>query len=161
MHALVVFTAQYLIILSVIVVAAVFWRLKAAKKRKSFLIDLVLSGLIALLIAVIARHFYYDPRPFVAGNFTPYFPHGADNGFVSDHTLLASLLAFVCLFYYKKAGLFLLALAVLIGFSRVVAGVHHVADVVSAIIISLLAALIARFIVRKCSQIKHKRDVVK
>lgn len=161
MHALVVFTAQYLIVLSVIIVALVFWRLKSGSKRKSFLIDLILSGLIALLIALIARYFYYDPRPFVAGNFTPYFAHSADNGFVSDHTLLASLLAFVCLFYYKKAGLFLLALAFLIGISRVIAGVHHAADVVSAIIISLLAVLITRFIVKKCSQFKHKQNVVK
>lgn len=151
MRELTIIVAQYFIVLSVLGALAVFL-LQKRKDKKNFIIRLIIGGIIALIIAYIARHFYYDTRPFVAGHFTPWFSHGADNGFVSDHTLLASFLAFTCYFYNKWAGLGLLGLAVGIGAARVASGVHHWADIISAIIISLIAALLALLISQKIGQ---------
>ena len=41
------------------------------------------------------------PRPFVVQHVAPLFPRDADNGFPSDHTLLATFFA-VCVFFYSR-----------------------------------------------------------
>lgn len=146
MHETVSIVAQYFIVLSVLGTLIIFLKQDLVGK-KTYVTKLVAGGILALIFAEIARKLYYDPRPFVVGHFTPYFGHGADNGFVSDHTLFASFLAFSAWVYCRKASLVLLALAVLIGAARVIAGVHHWADIGSAIAISLLAAYLAHLLV--------------
>ena len=54
------------------------------------------------VIALILGHLYYNPRPFVVGNFTPLISHSVDNGFPSDHVLLASAIASILYFFSKK-----------------------------------------------------------
>lgn len=157
MHELVIIVAQYFIAIPVLATIALLVSVALKDKRQSyvFLARLILGGILALAIAWIARKLYNDPRPFVVGHFKPYFSHAADNGFISDHTLAASFLAFSCYFYRKWIGLALLAVAILIGWARVIAGVHHWTDIVSAIIVSLFAAVIAWAIFRP-SIFEHK-----
>lgn len=145
MHEIVSIVAQYFIVFSLLGTLAVFLKQDLTSK-KAYVAKLVVGGIFALIFAEIARKIYYDPRPFVVGHFTPYFSHGTDNGFVSDHTLFASFLAFSAWVYSRKASLALLALAILIGAARVIAGVHHWADIISAIAISLLAAYLAHLL---------------
>lgn len=160
MRELTIIVAEYLIILSALGAIGVFFSLKREDK-KQFVIRLIIGGVLALAIAWIARKFYYDPRPFVAGHFTPWFHHAADNGFVSDHTLAASFLAFTCYFYKKWVGVALLTLAVGIGAARVYSGVHHWLDIISAIIISLVTSLIAVFITKKFTKQSSSSSDVK
>ena len=91
---------------------------------------------LSYIAAKIISHFYFDPRPFVVGNFTPLIPHAADNGFPSDHTLLGAAIAFAIFRFNKKLGLLLLFFAILVGFSRVLAGVHHASDIAGSIVIA-------------------------
>jgi membrane-associated phospholipid phosphatase len=73
----------------------------------------------------------------------PLFAHSGDpNGFPSDHTLLASFLAFGVYRYSKKAGYALMVVAVLIGWARVAAHVHHAVDIIGSIAVTALAYLI-------------------
>lgn len=160
MRELTIIVAEYLIILSALGAIGVFFSVKSGDK-KQFVIRLVIGGVLALAIAWLARKFYYDPRPFVAGHFTPWFPHAADNGFVSDHTLAASFLAATSYFYKKWVGVALLALAIGIGAARVYSGVHHWPDIISAIIISTVSALIAMLITQKLVAQKSKQSDVK
>lgn len=142
MHELVIVVAKYFIALSVLVTIVV-WLFLNKNDKKILVVQLISGGIIALIIAYIARHFYNDPRPFVEGHFKPYFPHAADNGFISDHTLLASFLAFSVYFYKKWVGLLLIILAIVIGTARVIAGVHHWRDILAAFIVSFIASLLA------------------
>lgn len=100
-------------------------------------------------MAKIAGHFYTDTRPFVSGNFTPLIPHAADNGFPSDHMLLASALAAVVMCYRKRLGYALWAVAIIIGISRVYVGVHHPIDIVGSALIALLAAFIVHIVEKR------------
>ncbi|MEO8784836.1 MAG: phosphatase PAP2 family protein, partial [Candidatus Saccharimonadales bacterium] len=129
MHQLVVIVAKYFIVLSALVTLAVLLKIKRPQQIR-LIVAIVIGGVITYLLAKIGGHLYYDPRPFVAGHFAPYFGHANDNGFPSDHTLLAGLLAFSAWKYSRKAGYLLLALAIMIGGARVIAGVHHSADIV-------------------------------
>jgi undecaprenyl-diphosphatase len=93
-------------------------------------------------VAKIISLFYYSTLPFVEGNFTPLIPHEADNGFPSDHTLLGAGISSVIYFFNKKVSAVLWALTLIVGISRVYAGVHHPVDIVGSIIVALAATVI-------------------
>jgi undecaprenyl-diphosphatase len=132
MHEAVIFVAKYFILIPVIV-AAVVWLRLPAKEKLRFAVLAVLGAAIAYGLAKLGSALFYNPRPFVAGHFTPYFAHGADNGFPSDHTLLAGALAALVFSRNRRWGWLLFAVALLIGLSRVIAGVHHLIDILGAI----------------------------
>ncbi|MEO6760986.1 MAG: phosphatase PAP2 family protein [Candidatus Saccharimonadales bacterium] len=148
MHEIIILVAKYLIVVSALIALLVWIRLEDWPERWRFAIKAVLGAILALLLAKLASHLFYDPRPFVAGHFTPYFYHAADNGFVSDHTLLASFLAFTVWRYKRWAGVVLFVLAIAIGLARVVAGVHHLADIGGAMVCALIGVVLAWLIVK-------------
>lgn len=150
MHTLDTFIAQYFILFALLLAAYAWWRLPRELK-KSYAILAVAAGLLSLVLAKIGSHLYYDPRPFVSDHVTPYFGHSTDNGFPSDHTLLAAFLAFFTLGYNRKIGGILLGVTVLIGGARVIAGVHHTVDVVGSCVIAGIAVSIAYLVRAKLS----------
>ena len=138
MDTLIIFGAKYLIVISALAALTVVWSVPQ-KDRVRFTLLTVISLPLAYVLAKICAHFYFDPRPFVVGNFTPLVPHGPDNGFPSDHTLLASALAAVVTIIRPRVGAVLWIFAILIGICRVLAGVHHTIDIVGAMLVSIVA----------------------
>jgi len=86
---------------------------------------------------------YFDPRPFVIDHSIPLISHVADNGFPSDHTVLAATTALLVLRYKQLLGSILLALACWIGISRILAHVHRPIDVFGALVIAVMSVLLA------------------
>lgn len=142
MHEIVIVIAKYFILLSALG-AAIVWFKVSAPEKKRFILLAVLGAIFSLALAKIGNKLYTDPRPFVVGHFTPYFAHSADNGFPSDHTLLASFIAFATWRFSKKAGYALLVVALLIGLSRVVAGVHHLVDIIGSVVFAFIGVWLA------------------
>lgn len=95
------------------------------------------------IVSRVVAQFYYDPRPFVVGHFLPLIPHEPDNGFPSDHTLLGVAMAVVIYPFSKKISMISWTLAILAGTSRVLAGVHHLIDILGSAAIAILVGLIA------------------
>ncbi|MBU6370479.1 MAG: phosphatase PAP2 family protein [Patescibacteria group bacterium] len=136
MDAIFIFSAQYLFVLPPVILGVYFFkRSRAEMKRMAFFA--VPSGLLTYAVGVVASHVYVDPRPFVVGHFTPLIQHVADNGFPSDHTLLVASLAAVGMYWNKKLGIALWAIALAIAASRVAVGLHHPIDVVASMLIAL------------------------
>lgn len=137
MEAIIIFLAKYLVYIGLIVATGFFIFLPRAKQKR-----LALYGVIALpatyVVAKLLALLYYDPRPFVVGNFTPLVAHAPDNGFPSDHTLLLAALASVLYPYSKKASWTMWVITLVVGFSRVAVGIHHSIDIVGAIIIAIV-----------------------
>ncbi len=131
----IIFGAKYLYL--VIVIAALVYLLLVPKKRSS---EIIVAALISLpltyIMAKCLSALYYDPRPFVVGNFVPLIPHAPDNGFPSDHTLLSAAVAAVIFSFEKRWGTALFIVAFLVGLSRVAAGVHHLTDIIGSMIIA-------------------------
>jgi undecaprenyl-diphosphatase len=134
MNMTIIFIAKYLLFVSVFIAILYFAKMSRVKQKETLIFAAILLPL-SYIAAKIVSHFYFDPRPFVIGHFTPLIPHAADNGFPSDHTLLAAAIAFVIFHYNKKIGLLLFVFAILIGLARVLAGVHHSIDIAGSIVI--------------------------
>lgn len=135
MNFLIIIVAKYAIVFSVFGLIA-FIILTKNLNRKKFFIYIIATFIFSIVIAKIFSFFIYDPRPFVVGHFQPLIAHANDNGFPSDHTLLATAIAFCIFIFNKKWGIGLFILGLLIGLARVFAGVHHIQDILGSIIIS-------------------------
>lgn len=137
MDSLIIFGAKYLYL--VIVIISLAYLVAVPKSRSS---QVIVAALIALpltyIIAKIMSALYFDPRPFVVGNFIPLIPHAPDNGFPSDHTLLSAAIAAVMFAFDRKIGVLLFLIAFLVGLARVYAGVHHLTDILGSMTIAAI-----------------------
>lgn len=155
--SVIVFVAKYLLYLSVLIVG-IHWLIASKRDKIDLFAHYLVGGLIALVLAKIGAHFYYDTRPFVSHHIKPLMPHAADNGFPSDHALLSSFLGFTMLAYSRRLGYGLLVLAVLIGAARVAAHIHSPIDIVGSLVFGAVATLLARFIVGRYLPERSKRN---
>lgn len=146
MDNLITFTAQYLI-LAVAAGVTVAWFLAPKINQLRFALSVVVAGVIALVLSRIASHYYYDPRPFVTENVKPLFDHAADNGFPSDHSLLAMALTASTYFFNKRLAGIMLVLTVLIGVARILAKVHSPLDIGAAWVIGIVGAVAGYYLV--------------
>jgi undecaprenyl-diphosphatase len=143
MDQLTIYAAKYLIVVPVLAALAVLaWRLHKQRDWR-FLALLIIGAIISLVLAKIGNHFISDPRPFVQGHFTPLVPHAPDNGFPSDHTLLAAFLAFAVMTVRRWWGWALVGVAILLGLARMNAGVHHSWDILGSFACALIGTAIA------------------
>ncbi|HRN97244.1 MAG TPA: phosphatase PAP2 family protein [Candidatus Saccharibacteria bacterium] len=158
MDIFIIFIAKYFIVIPIIAAIFVAWRFKNRKDILKFILVVLVGGILSLILAKVASMLWYNPRPFVVGNFTPLIPHAADNGFPSDHVLLASFLGWTILRYSKKIGIGVLVVAAIIGISRVMAGVHHPIDVIGSFVVSGLVVglmVLAEYLIkRRIGQVK-------
>lgn len=149
MNFLIIFGAKYLFI--VIGLIAVLSFMLATQPTKLKLIRLgVFTFPLAYLVGLILNIIVNSPRPFVVEHITPLIQASADNGFPSDHTLLAMTIACVIFVGNRKVGSLLVLLAVLVGLARVFAHVHHSIDVAGSVAIAIAATAFADgFLVKK------------
>jgi undecaprenyl-diphosphatase len=139
MDSLISAAAQYLPIL-VPVVAGVVWIFLPRRDKVALAVQAVVSLVIVAVLIHLVAAVHADPRPFVVDpSIRPLFPHSADNGFPSDHTALASTAALLVMSYRRSLGAVLLAVSMVAGAARVLAQVHHVQDIVAAVLIAALA----------------------
>ncbi len=143
MDTFIVYIAKYAFVISFVIAASVWLRLPGRQKTE-LLAWGVLGGALAYILVKVAGALFYDTRPFVVNHTTPLFSHPADNGFPSDHTALTMLVALIVLRYSRRWGIVLMVLSLLIGASRVAAGIHAPLDILGAVAIASTAALVAR-----------------
>jgi len=103
---------------------------------------LVIALPAAYVVAKLAGLLFYNTRPFVVSNFAPLIFHLPDNGFPSDHTLLVGAVSTIIFFYNKKLGIILWAISILVGISRVLAGVHHTVDIIGSVVIAVVVGIV-------------------
>jgi len=158
MNNLIIFSAKYLYLFEVVLAIAYFFLQSRGKQKSIVLLSAIFLPLTYIIAQVIAA-LYFDPRPFVAGNFTPLIPHAPDNGFPSDHMLLISAIASILFLYNKKISTLSWIIAIIVGISRVYAGIHHLTDIVGSAVIAIVSIWIAeRYILPQVAKTKlYKR----
>jgi len=127
----------------IIALIAVVYFLFASKYHK---LKLMVLGAITLPMAYITGKvlglYIVTVRPFVAMDVQPLVEHAADNGFPSEHTLYAMIIAGVIWSVHKKLGVCLGLLALIVGVARVLALVHNPVDILGSIIIAIVVLYI-------------------
>lgn len=118
-------------------------------KRKLFsIIFLFSSGFLAWLFARLLKYIFLEPRPFVSLDITPLVIEKGFS-FPSEHASVFLALAVSMFFINKKLGYILTILAVLMGLSRVVLGVHYPIDILFGFVLGSFISLTLFKIFRK------------
>ncbi len=141
MDAFVIFSAKYLVALPALLLGA-HLATRRWPQQKQMALFAIPAALLTYAFGLIGNLLYVDPRPFVIGHFVPLIPHVPDNGFPSDHTLLAAALAAIGMYWNKWLGLALWVIAIVIAIARVYVGLHHPIDVLGSIVFALIAVSI-------------------
>lgn len=139
-----IFGAKYLYI-AIVAVALIYLLLQGRDTQKRMIVFAVLSLPLTYLAAKSLSFFFYDPRPFVVDNITPLIEHAADNGFPSDHTLIAAAISAAIWPFSKKVSVSLWMIVLVVGISRVYVGVHHPIDIIGSIVIAIVLATLVQF----------------
>jgi len=104
---------------------------------------LAVLAVVAYAASTVLGTLIVDPRPYILEHIRPVTPIARDNGFPSDHTLLAALLtASLCWIDRRFIGLFAAA-AVLIMAGRLAIAAHHTLDVLGTVLIVGATLLLA------------------
>lgn len=147
-NELIVIAAKYLF-LAIPAAAFIDWILEPPRTKKYLLLLGIVVGCLSLAIGRLIAHFYFDPRPFVRGHFTPLIAHEPDNGFPSDHTLLSAAIAATVTVCNRRLGAVLWAITGVVGVARMLSGLHSPIDVLGSIVIASATAAAAHTFLRQ------------
>lgn len=140
---LAIVSAQWLIYL---VPVGIAWDwLRGERVLRLDLLELLVSALLALVLAQVVAHVWPQPRPFVLHLGTQLMAHANDPSMPSDHVTLFWGLALAALINERLGvwGFPLLTAGLAVGWAQVFLGVHFPSDVLAALPLAALGALIA------------------
>ena len=150
MQVLIVICAKYLFVLPMAIFLWALFKSTVADRRV-----LLPRGAVALVLGVALAKgggaLYDDPRPFVAGHFTPMVAHAPDNGFPSDHSLLVFSCAFLLWPFGRRLTAIAAVFAAAVGAARVASGLHHGVDVFASVGFALIGTSVAALAVKRSS----------
>lgn len=144
--SLTIFAASKLVYIdAVLAVIAVLYLLarRPADLWVRWAVAIVITAVVSGVLALIASHVISDPRPFTTDHVKPLISHSADNGFPSDHALLAAVIVAALLLIDPLWAIPFVILGVLVDWARVGAGIHHVQDVLGSSVIVAIGLLVA------------------
>lgn len=158
LNTLAIIGAKYLFLL-LAGLAFIYFLKQSRAEQKRLLLFATLTLPLTFIIGKLGGFLYDDPRPFITDHFAPLIPHEADNGFPSDHTLLCAAIAMIIYPSNKRLSLILWILTLLVGISRIGAGLHHATDIIGSILIAIVAAWIVKHTVT-ILQGRYKEDSI-
>lgn len=133
--------AKYAVVLFPIVFIA-YW-LQGKKERRLMLISAIAAFVLATVLGRLAGLLHYNEQPFhVLEGVNQLVAHAIDNSFPSDHTMLFFAVC-TSFFLFRAGGRYVwMLLALAVGLSRIVVGVHYPFDVLVGASFGMLAALV-------------------
>jgi len=145
--SVIAWAANYLLWVMVVGVAAVWLFLEHREGKLRLGLGAVVGLVVTLVLLFIAGKVHSDPRPFVQNPaLKPLIAHAADNGFPSDHSAAAGLIAALVMWRKLWYGLGFGVVAVLVAAARVAAHVHHVQDVIAGLAIGAIGASVGALV---------------
>lgn len=110
--------------------------------KDPLLLETIIKPLTSFLLVTIFRKLVNRKRPYEAMDIKPLLAHKQGESFPSRHTVSAFAIALACLNISIPLGIMMLILAIIVSSSRILCGVHYISDIISAVIIALIIALI-------------------
>ncbi len=133
----------YLLIFSLII-----WAIFVSQKKMYNFSLLFLSGISSWLVANILKITMKINRPFVELGINP-LHHEVGFSFPSQHMAVFTALSVAMFLINKRAGFVFLIIAILIGFSRIIVGVHYPLDILGGLFVGALVGFIIIKIFKK------------
>lgn len=118
----------------IILFSLVVWAIFFSKKKMMNFSVLFLSVLTTFFLARTLKIIFHTVRPFMEINIIPVF-YEKGYSFPSEHTAIFSAIAVVMFLINKKAGISFSIIAILIGLSRIILGVHYPIDILGGFIL--------------------------
>ncbi|MCL4406443.1 MAG: phosphatase PAP2 family protein [Patescibacteria group bacterium] len=147
---LVVFSANWLIYIALAAFLVAVLRVKNLKTEVYYLCLASLGAILSRgIIAETIRYANYNPRPFEELGIKPLINQYATASFPSGHVSFIFPIALAAFSYNKKLGAWLIAATVVMGISRVIAGVHWISDIAAGLLVGAIGFLIARAVLPK------------
>lgn len=136
-----VLLAEYTVL--VLPVVFIIYGLSGRRDKRLMLISSILAFFLAVIVGRLLGLLHDNEQPFyVLKGANQLIEHAIDNSFPSDHTMLFFSVC-VSFFLYKAAWRYAwLLLAVLVGLSRIVVGVHYPFDVFVGACLGVVASLV-------------------
>lgn len=132
-----------------IVIFLIFAWILFFNRRKMYYFSLFfLSGFVSWIISVILKNIWKIPRPFATMHLTPLHSE-VGYSFPSGHATFFAALAVSMFLVDKKAGIIFSIIAILVGLSRIVIGVHYPTDVLAGLAVGALVGLIFNKVFKK------------
>ena len=123
--------------ITLLVVWAIFL---SGRKMYNFSL-LLLSGLSAWLVAVFLKNILRLDRPFINLDIIPLYKETGFS-FPSEHMAVFTAIAISMFLINKGAGFVFLIIAILVGLSRIVIGVHYPVDILGGFVVGFIFSLI-------------------
>jgi undecaprenyl-diphosphatase len=150
-----IFFADYSGYILILIALVLIFSLKKYKER---VLNLAFISLTLLLsdgiITQTIRFFFFRKRPFVELDFIPLINKSAlEASFPSGHASFFFALAFA-IFYLgeKRWSMFFVTISLLMGISRVYAGVHWPLDIIGGMVVAFISAYIVKFLLEPKKQ---------
>ena len=147
---LIIFFADYLVFIFIIIFFLYLLKQKSLREKIYYfnlflLVEILARGILTEVI----RFFYARQRPFMVLPITNIVNDNA-HSFPSGHSVVLFSLALVLFVINKRWGWVFLGVAVLVGVSRIMAGVHWASDIVGGLAVAALSFyLIYYFVLSK------------
>lgn len=147
--ALLVFSAEYLFVVSLFLFLFVLYRHFNDPERNEMFLVLSIGTVGSWLLTQIIKRSVSFPRPFEGvSDITALFSHGGGDSFPSGHTTALVAFATALFVYDKRLGLLAFLVAGVTGAARVAAGVHWPVDILGGALLGALFAVLAFRLIR-------------
>ena len=116
------------------------------KNDKRLILFLIIPALDLIFVSVF-RKALNKPRPYDVYDYEPLtdYKKGKGQSFPSRHTASAFIIAMACLYLNLTYGLIMIIIALIVGASRILTGVHYPKDVIAGALVSILFGYIGFF----------------
>jgi membrane-associated phospholipid phosphatase len=153
---LAILCSKYLVFIEVLVGIAIAARLLPTKShlvRRRWLVSVVAMFVISGILAVLSSFVIHDPRPFVSDGLHALYPHRANDGFPSHHSLLAAAMVGAVALLSTPLSAVMAVMAVGVDWGRVACNIHHTEDVIGGTVIVLISLVIGVAIARQVKEV--------
>ncbi len=117
------------------------------------LIKVVLSTVLSIVLSYLISQLVARPRPFVDHQeiyqLAKFIIGLKDFSFPSDHATVAFAMTLSVLVDWRKFGLILLGLALLVGLSRIFVGVHYPSDILGGIVVAIISVTGVEYVLER------------